>query len=137
MAKSKNKKGMSKAGMVAVGAGLAAVGAGAYYLMGPEAKKHQKKAKDLMAKMKKQVASKVKKAKVVTAPLYNSAVDAVSAEYAKQYKAHEAEIKAFARNMKGQWKDMANKVVKKSVQKAKSAAKKVVSKAKSKGKKRR
>lgn len=123
--------------MVAVGAGVAALSAGAYYLMGPNAKKHQKKAKSLMVKMKKQVASKIKKAKVVTTPLYNSAVDKVSAEYARQYKAHEAEIKAFARNMKGQWKDMANKAVKKSVQKAKSAAKKVVSKVKAKGKKKR
>jgi hypothetical protein len=60
-----NKK-MSKMSMskkVTIGAGLAAVGAGAYYLLGPNRKAHQKKAKDLMVKIEKEVARDIKKAK--------------------------------------------------------------------------
>ena len=90
--------------MVAVGAGIAAVGAGAYYLLGPKGKAHQKKATILMAKIKKEVQSEVKKAKKATAPLYHKAVDIVSENYAKQYKMHEKDIKAFAKKLKAEWK---------------------------------
>jgi len=98
--------------MVAIGAGVAAAAAGAYYLLGPEAKKHQKKAVDLMKKMKKEVDSNIKKAKQVTTPLYNKAVDVVAANYAKQYKLHEKDIKAFAQKLKSEWKGV-EKTVKK------------------------
>jgi len=99
----RNKK-VSKSKMVAVGAGIAAVGAGAYYLLGPKGKAHQKKATILMAKIKKEVQSEVKKAKKATAPLYHKAVDIVSENYAKQYKMHEKDIKAFAKKLKAEWK---------------------------------
>ena len=39
----KNHKGMSIGGVVAAGASVLAVTAGAYYLAGPDGKKHQKK----------------------------------------------------------------------------------------------
>jgi len=96
----KKKKGMSMGKKVAIGAGVAAIGAGAYYLLGPNAKAHQKKVSVLMAKMKKEVLSEVKKAKAVTMPLYNKVVDYVSSNYSKQYKMHEKEIKAFAKKLK-------------------------------------
>jgi len=41
---------MSSEKKVATVAGLAALGAGAYYLLGPNAKAHQKKARVLIAK---------------------------------------------------------------------------------------
>lgn len=81
-------------------AGLAAIGAGAYYLLGPNAKAHQKKASALLGKMKKEVQDEIKKAKEVTVPLYNNAVDAISENYAKEYKAFEKEIKDFAKKLK-------------------------------------
>ena len=82
--------------------------------MGPNAKAHQKKMSALIGKMKKEVASEVRKAKVVTVPLYHKAVDIVSKNYAKQYKLHEKDIKAVANKLKAEWKG-ANKIVKKTV----------------------
>jgi hypothetical protein len=117
----KNKK-MSVGKKVAIGAGLAAVGAGAFYLLGPNAKAHQKKVSALAMKMKKEVAKEVakevKKAKAATMPLYHKAVDTVSKNYAKQYKLHEKDINALAKKMKAEWKG-AGKVVKKTVKKLK------------------
>lgn len=116
----KNKK-MSVGKKLAIGAGLAAVGAGAYYLLGPDAKAHQKKVLSLASKMKKEVAKEIKKAKAVTVPLYHKTVDTVSKNYAKQYKLHEKDIKAVAAKMKAEWKG-AKKVVKKAVRVAKKTA---------------
>lgn len=109
------KKGMSKGKMVAVGAGVAALSAGAYYLMGPHSKKHQKKASMLMNKMRKEVMQKVVKAKSMSKPLYHNAVDTLAKEYTKEYKTHGNEIKAIARKLKGEWTSVAKKVAKKSV----------------------
>ena len=98
------KKGMSVGRKLVTAAGVAAVGAGAYYLLGPNAKTHQKKASVLMTKMEKEVKSEIKKAEGVTIPLYHKAVDIVSKNYAKQYKAHEKDIKSFAKKLKKEWK---------------------------------
>lgn len=99
----KNKK-MSMGKKMAAVAGVAAVGAGAYYLLGPKAKAHQKKAKVLIAKIKKEIESEVEKVKEVTPSLYHKAVDAVSENYAKQYKMHAKDIKAFSKKLKSEWK---------------------------------
>ncbi len=104
---------MSGGKKMAIGAGMAALGAGAYYLLGPDGKANQKKVSALMAKMKKEVASEIKKAKEVGTPLYNKAVDVVSENYAKQYKAHEKEIKAFAKMLKSEWKEVSKKAPRK------------------------
>lgn len=109
---------MSVGKKVAIGAGLAAVGAGAFYLLGPNAKAHQKKVSALANKMKKEVTKEVKKIKAVTVPMYHKTVDVVSKNYAAQYKLHEKDIKAMASKMKAEWKG-AKKVVKKAVRVAK------------------
>ena len=119
----KKEKGMSGGKITATVAGMAAIGAGAYYLFGPNAKTHQKKAKILMAKIKNEVAREVKKVKEVTPPLYHKAVDTVSKNYAKQYKLHEKDIKFIANKLKKEWQD-ANKIVKKTAKKAVSTLKK-------------
>ncbi len=121
-ANTKVSKKMSGGKIAAVGAGLAVATAGAYYFLGPKGKAHQKKAVDLYAKMKKEVASEVKKAKVASAPLYNKAVDIVSKNYAAQYKLHEKDIKDFAKKIKGEWKGV-NTAVKKTVKTLKAKAK--------------
>ncbi len=116
----KNKKiGVGK--KVAVGAGLAVVGAGVYYFFGPNAKKHQKKAKTLVNKVKKEVEREVKKAKEITIPLYHKAVDTVTKNYARQYKLHEKDIKALASKVKKEWKGV-KRVAKKTVRKTKKKA---------------
>ena len=107
----KTKKGMSGAKKVAIGAGVVAASvatAGAYYLLGPDAKVHQKKAKTLLGKMKKEVESEIKKAKEVSVPLYHKAVDVISENYAKQYEMHEKDIKAFAKKLKSEWKKISS-----------------------------
>lgn len=118
----KNNKGMSGAKMAAIGAGMAGVAAGAYYLMGPKGKAHQQKAKALLAKMQKEVKSEIKKAKEVSTPVYHKAVDIISKNYAKQYKMHEKEIKAFANKLKSEVKS-ASGVVKKSIKTLKKKSK--------------
>jgi len=114
--KKKNKIGGK--GMAAAAAGAAALGAGAYYLFGPNKKEHQKKAKVLMGKMRKEIVREAKKAKAVTIPVYHKAVDAISDTYAKEYKLHEKDIRAIAQKLKGEWKG-AKTTVKKSVSKLK------------------
>ena len=116
------KEGMSKGKMAAIGGGVAALGAisaGAYYLLGPDAKVHQKKALALLSKMKKQVASEVKKAKSITVPIYNKTIDTVSKTYSTQYKAHSKDIQALAKKLKSEWKEVAKKVTKKAPAKKK------------------
>jgi len=109
----KNKKGGTTSGkMLAAGVGLA-LGAGAYYLLGPDGKKNQKKAKVLMAKMQKEIGVEIKKAKEMSGPLYQKAVDVISENYAKQYEMHAPEIKAFAKKLKGEWKKVSPKPAKK------------------------
>lgn len=101
-----------------LGAGSVAALAGAYYLLGPNGKAHRKKAVELASKIKKEVRSEIKKAKEITAPLYYKAVDVVSDNYAKQYEAHQKDIKAFAAKLKEEWRDakkMAGKKLQKSI----------------------
>ncbi len=58
---SSTKKGVSKGKVAAGMAAAAAIGAGAYYLMGPNGKKNQKKAKVLASKIKKGAIAQAKK----------------------------------------------------------------------------
>ena len=97
------KKGGSLGKKVAIGGAIAAIGAGAYYLLGPKAKEHQKKANILMGKIKDEVEKEIKKAGEVSAPIYQKVVDTVSENYVKQYKVHEKDIKAFAKKLKSEW----------------------------------
>lgn len=103
---------MSIGKKIAIGAGVVALGTGAFYLLGPNAKTHQKKAVALLAKMKKELAGEIKKAEKVSMPIYNKAIDKISKNYAKQYKLHEKDIKGFAKKLKGEWKNV-EKVAKK------------------------
>lgn len=104
---------------MAIAGGMAALAGGAYYLLGPKAKAHQKKASALMVKIKKEVTVEMKKAKEVSTPLYHKAVDAIAENYAEQYKMHEGDIKAIAKKLKGEWKSISKKVTKKPVSKKK------------------
>lgn len=54
---------MSGGKKMMMGAGMAALGAGAYYLLGPDAKKNQKKTLTIVKKIKKEVEGEIKKAK--------------------------------------------------------------------------
>jgi hypothetical protein len=106
----KKKSRISVGSAAAIGAGVAAVGAGAYYFLGPKGKQHRGKAKVWMTEMETEVQKKLKKAKSVTQPLYQDAIDALSATYSKRYKEHASEINAFAKKLKGEWKNTRNKI---------------------------
>ncbi len=106
----KNKKSIISG--VALAASIAALGASVYYLLGPKAKAHQKKAKALLEKVRDDVIGEVKKIKEVTPPVYQKAVDTISENYAKKYKLYEKDIKAFAEKLKSEWEGI-GKIVKK------------------------
>jgi hypothetical protein len=121
----KKKKGMSKKGEMAIGAGMAALGAGAYYLLGPKSKQHQRKAKALAVKMEKEAEKKLKMARNITEPIYHNVIDAVAEAYSKQYKEHAGDINFVAKKLKGEWKKVKTKTnfVSKKVKKAKKISK--------------
>jgi hypothetical protein len=120
----KNKKSVGKA--LAVGAGLAVASVGAYYFLGPKGKQHQRKAKDLLIKIKKEAQVNLKKVKSATKPVYDKSIDAITTAYKTQYKEHEGEINALAKKLKGEWsgaKTKTRSVVKKAKKTIKKAGK--------------
>lgn len=123
----KTKGGSSAIKNTAIGAGLAGLAAGAYYFLGPNGKKHQKKATAWMVKMEKEAKKQVSKIKDVSGPAYAKAVDALAATYSKQYKEHAPELKAFAKHLKTQWQATKSKA-KPVTKKVKAAVKKAVKK---------
>ena len=77
MAQKKNKKGMGAGEITAIGAGVAALGAGAYYMLGPDGKAHQKKAGKWMKDMENKLETKVKPAIKSAKKEMNSAMKTV------------------------------------------------------------
>ncbi|MDB5254049.1 MAG: Transrane(S)protein [Parcubacteria group bacterium] len=90
--------------MVAMGAGLAALAAGAYFFFGPDGKKHQKKMKGWMVRMKGEILEKLEDAQEVTQPIYNDIVDTVAKAQAVAGNIPKAEVLALAEDLKRQWK---------------------------------
>lgn len=125
MKKTQTKKGVSTGKVIAIGAGVAAAAALSYYFFGPEGKKNQKKLKGWMVKMKGEVLEKIENAQDMTENAYHTIVDSVASQYAKSDSV--AEIKAFAENLKKQWKGIA-KTAKGTKGTAKKTVKKMVAK---------
>lgn len=116
--KQAKKSSVSASKVAVIGAGIAALGTGAYYLLGPKSKKHQKKAAVWMSKMQKEIEKKA-----TTAQDYHKAVDVLVENYSQQYKENAGEIKAFAKYLKNQWKVAGNKA-KPTIKKVKKTIKK-------------
>lgn len=125
------KSGVSVGKVAAISAGVAALGAGAYYLLGPDAKKNQKKVGAWMDAAEKEISSVVKKAQKVSEPIYHNLVDGLVSKYASQYNMKEKEMATFAKKLKSEWKGTKTAVTKKAAAavKAVAKAKKVVAKA--------
>ena len=87
-----------------MGAGLAILAAGAYFFLGPDGKKHQKKMRGWMVRMKGEVLEKLEDAKDVSEPVYNDIVDTVARANAVAGKIPKNEIMALAQDLKKQWK---------------------------------
>ncbi len=91
---------------VLVGAGLAALAAGAYFFLGPDGKKHQKKMKGWMIKMKGDVLEQIENAREVTEPVYNEIIDSVATTYTAANKIPKSEILALAQDLKRHWRTL-------------------------------
>lgn len=123
----KTKGGMSAMKATAIGAGIAGLSAGAYYFLGPNGKKHQKKATAWMVKMEKEAKKQVSKIKDASVPAYSKVVDSLATTYSQQYREHAPELKAFAKHLKDSWKK-AQSEARPVAKKVKTAVKKVVKK---------
>ncbi|MES2214142.1 MAG: hypothetical protein V4465_02000 [Patescibacteria group bacterium] len=89
-----------------MGAGLAVLAAGAYFFLGPDGKKHQKKMKGWMVKMKGEVLERLEEAKDVSQPVYDDIVDTVAKANAVAGKIPKSEILALASDLKRQWRSI-------------------------------
>ncbi len=126
----KKKVNSSKGKAVAVGAGVIAVAAATYFLFGPNGKKNRKSASGWMMKMKGEVIEQLEKLENITEPVYQKVVDKVAKTYAAKNKLDSTDLKAFAADLKKDWKGFAKGIKMNSMQSTKKAAKKVSKKAK-------
>lgn len=89
-----------------MGAGLATLAAGIYFFLGPDGKKHQKKMKGWMVRMKGEVLEKMEDAREMSEPVYNDIVDTVARANAVAGKIPKEEILALATDLKRQWRSI-------------------------------
>jgi len=106
MATKKQEKKMNPKTAVAIGVGTIALAAATYYFFGPNGKKNRTKLRGWMIRMKGEIVEKMEQAKDMTESLYHKIVDAVAARYGKSGISPE-EIKAYAEELKRQWKGFA------------------------------
>ncbi len=121
----KKKVGLGK--MIGAGVGIAALSVAGYLLFGPEGKKNRKVIKGWTVKMKGDIIERLEDVKEVTQPIYDKVVDEVSKTYTKAKGLDEADVQAFAVELKKQWKAIAGPA-KKSASKAKKTTKKAAKK---------
>jgi len=122
------KKNTISAPTIAVlGAGAVALAASTYYFFGPEGKIHRQRAAGWMVKMKGEIIEKISEAQEITENSYHEIVDSVLASYVQSGKVTGPELEKFAKNLKGQWKQILKKLPKKpkkaSVSKSKTGTK--------------
>ncbi|MDB5194027.1 MAG: hypothetical protein JWN50_41 [Parcubacteria group bacterium] len=86
-----------------LGAAVAALAAGAYFFNTTEGKKHAKKMKGWMVKMKGEVLEKIEDVEEVTEPVYREIVDTVANAQILASKIPRSEILALATDLKRQW----------------------------------
>ncbi len=117
--------------MVALGTGAVALAASTYYFFGPAGNIHRKKAVGWMVKMKGEIIEQIQNAEEITEQIYHGIVDSVLASYVSSGKISSVELQAFAKTLKGQWKN----ILKTLPQKGKKKASKKTVKTNKKGKK--
>lgn len=122
--KTTTNTGKKVGAVVATVVGVAATAAAAYMLFGPEGKKNRQKIKGWAVKMKGEVIEKMENMKEVTEPMFDKAVDQVSAKYAKMKGVSEAEVKAVVSELKKYWKHAVKDHGKKATPKKKTTVKK-------------
>lgn len=107
MATNKNHGGNdnnTSAKLITLGVGVAALAAGAYFFFGPDGKKHQKKMRGWMVRMKGEILEKLEAAQEVTEPIYHKIVDTVAAAQALSGQVSKEEIDELADELKKKWR---------------------------------
>ena len=124
------KNNFSASKIIALGAGAAALAASTYYFFGPEGKIHRKKAVGWMIKMKGEIVERMEEAGEITETAYHSIVDSVLASYILAGKIAPTELETFAKNLKGQWKNIIKTLPSVSKKAVKKVGKKIAKKVK-------
>lgn len=102
--------GLSGVQMFALGAGVTALAATAYFLLGPEGKKHRVETKVWALKMRAEVMEKLEEAGDISESAYHDIVDSVAAKYEKAMKEGSVEIGALSQDLKKHWKNIGKSV---------------------------
>lgn len=95
--------------VIAIGASIAAVVAAGYFFFGPDGKKHQKKLKGWMIKMKGEIIEKIESMQDITKEAYDTVVDTVSSAYVKV--GGKEEVAKLAKELKSHWKAISSKAI--------------------------
>lgn len=120
--------------MLGLGAGLAALATASYYFWGPDGKRHQRRMKGWMYKMKGEIIERIEDVKELTEPVYRDIIDSVAGATSSTVKASKTEIKAFAEKLKDQWNDIVDSLendVEEDEEMVRTSARKIRSKARS------
>lgn len=86
-----------------IGAGIAALAAGIYFFQTDAGKKHAKKMKGWMVRMKGEVLEKIEELEEVTQPIYDKIVDQVAEAQLVAKNVPKEEVFALAQDLKRNW----------------------------------
>lgn len=108
--KKTNKKTLVE---LSIGAALTAAAvalAGSYFVYGKNAKKNMKNVKSWALKAKAEVLEQLEKAKEISEPIYNQAVDKVSKKYSDLKNIDKKDVEILVKELKTHWKDIKKEV---------------------------
>lgn len=100
--KKAKKKDDSHLGLFVAGV-AAAAGAGAYYLYGPESKRHRKQLRGWALKASGEVLEQVEKLKTIDKKKYNALVQKATAKYKKVRDINNKDIDKLKKELQAQW----------------------------------
>lgn len=104
------QKSSGMGGVALAGIAAAAI-AGGYFFYGKDGAKHRKTLKSWAMKAKAEVMDKLEKAKDLSEDTYNAAIDAITDKYSKAKGMDQADIQAFAKDLKKHWKDIKREIM--------------------------
>ncbi len=108
--KKTNKKTLVELGIGTVLTAAAAALAGSYFVYGKGAKKNRKSVKSWALKAKAEVLEQLEKAKEISEPIYNQAVDKISKKYSDLKNIDKKDVEALVKELKTHWKDIKKEV---------------------------
>jgi len=109
--KKATKKSLVGLGIGAVLTAAAATLAGSYFVYGKDAKKNRKNIKSWALKAKAEVLEQLEKAKEISEPVYNQAIDKVSKKYSALKNIDKKDVETLVKELKTHWKEIKKEVV--------------------------